>query len=344
MAMFSSKDIKQIMDRNSSEETVKAQVERFKKGFPWMKIAAPATPGNGIEVLDEAEAEAAVKYYESAEIDGKCKFVPASGAASRMFKDLFSGLDTLNSGKDVAADSPAAKFVANICRFAFYDKELFGTPADSAESRKDILSKTLTEAGLNYGAKPKGVLKFHKYPDGEIRTAFAEHLVEAQDYMRNSDGSANLVVTISPEHQHLFEEALAQVKEEYEKRYGVKYNVTFTFQDKSTDTIAVDVENRPFRTETDALLFRPAGHGALIYNLNQLKEEVVSIKNIDNVAVEKYLPVTAKYKKVLLGKAVELRDKIFGYLKELDAAREKVWHTRCRHTFRASPSHMMKDT
>ena len=318
--MFSSKDIKQIMDRNSSEETVKAQVERFKKGFPWMKIAAPATPGNGIEVLDEAEAEAAVKYYESAEIDGKCKFVPASGAASRMFKDLFSGLDTLNSGKDVAADSPAVKFVANICRFAFYDKELFGTPADSAESRKDILCKTLTEAGLNYGAKPKGVLKFHKYPDGEIRTAFAEHLIEAQDYMRNSDGSANLVVTISPEHQHLFEEALAQVKEEYEKRYGVKYNVTFTFQDKSTDTIAVDVENRPFRTETDALLFRPAGHGALIYNLNQLKEEVVSIKNIDNVAVEKYLPVTAKYKKVLLGKAVELRDKIFGYLKELDAA------------------------
>ena len=303
MAMFSSKDIKQIMDRNSSEETVKAQVERFKKGFPWMKIAAPATPGNGIE-----------------EIDVKCKFVPASGEASRMFKDLFSGLDTLNSGKDVAADSPAAKFVANICRFAFYDKELFGTPADSAESRKDILCKTLTEAGLNYGAKPKGVLKFHKYPDGEIRTAFAEHLVEAQDYMRNSDGSANLVVTISPEHQHLFEEALAQVKEEYEKRYGVKYNVTFTFQDKSTDTIAVDVENRPFRTETDALLFRPAGHGALIYNLNQLKEEVVSIKNIDNVAVEKYLPVTAKYKKVLLGKAVELRDKIFGYLKELDAA------------------------
>ena len=126
MAMFSSKDIKQIMDRNSSEETVKAQVERFKKGFPWMKIAAPATPGNGIEVLDEAEAEAAVKYYESAEIDGKCKFVPASGAASRMFKDLFSGLDTLNSGKDVAADSPAAKFVANICRFAFYDRNFSG--------------------------------------------------------------------------------------------------------------------------------------------------------------------------------------------------------------------------
>ena len=134
------------------------------------------------------------------------------------------------------------------------------------------------------------------------------------------DGSANLVVTISPEHRQLFEDALATVKDEYEKRYGVKYNVTFTYQDKATDTIAVDIENRPFRTETDSLLFRPAGHGALIHNLNGIKEEVVSIKNIDNVATERYLPTTSRYKKVLLGKALELRDKIFGYLKELDAA------------------------
>lgn len=317
--MFSSKDIRQIEERHSSLETVKSQVERFKKGFPWMRIEAPATPGHGIAVLDEKETEAAIEYYEKAEIHGKCKFVPASGAASRMFKDLFSGLDSIKNGKDVAPDSPAARFVAQICRFAFYDKDLFGVPEDTAQCRKDILSKTLTDEGLGYGSKPKGVLKFHRYPDGEIRTAIAEHLVEAQDYMRNSDGSANLVVTISPEHRTLFENALAEVREEYEKRYGVKYNVTFTYQDKATDTIAVDVENNPFRTETDSLLFRPAGHGALIHNLNKIDEEVVSIKNIDNVAVEKYLPVTAKYKKVLLGKAVELRDKIFGYLEELDA-------------------------
>lgn len=317
--MFTNDDLRQIESRGSSVDTVKEQVERFKKGFPWMKIVAPATPQRGISVLSAEEEEAAVKYYESAQIAGKCKFVPASGAASRMFKDLFSGLDTLNSGKDVAQDSPAARFVANICSFAFYDKELFGEPADTEESRKDILSKTLTKAGLDYGAKPKGVLKFHRYPDGEIRTAFAEHLVEAQDYMRNEDGTANLVVTISPEHQHLFEEAYAEVKEAYEKRYGVKYNIRFTFQDKATDTVAVDVDNKPFRTETDSLLFRPAGHGALIHNLNQIDEEIVSIKNIDNVAAEKYLPATAKYKKVLLGKAVEMRDKIHGYLHELDA-------------------------
>ena len=317
--MFTNEDIKQIEQRGSTVQTVQDQVERFKKGFPWMKIVAPATPERGILVLDEAAVEAAGKYYEAAKINGKCKFVPASGAASRMFKDLFSGLDALKDGKELSEDAPASKFVNQIQGFAFYTPELFGENVyPCADYKKKVLANTLTDEGLGYGAKPKGVLQFHKYTDGEIRTAFAEHLVEAQNYMRNEDGSANLVVTISPEHQHLFEEAYAQVKEAYEAKYGVKYNITFTFQDKATDTVAVDVENKPFRTETDSLLFRPAGHGALIYNLNKLEEEVVSIKNIDNVANERLLPETATWKKVLLGKALELRDKIFGYLNALD--------------------------
>ena len=318
--MFRKEDIEQIEQRGSSVQTVEQQVERFKQGFPWMKIVAPATPERGIQVLDEAAVEAAAKYYDGAAINGKCKFVPASGAASRMFKDLFSGLDALKAGKELADDAPAAKFVDQIQSFAFYTPELFGEQTCKCpEYRQAVLSKTLTDEGLGYGAKPKGVLKFHKYTDGEIRTAFAEHLVEAQNYMRNEDGTANLVVTISPEHQHLFEEAYAEVKAAYEAKYGVKYNITFTFQDKATDTIAVDVENKPFRTETDSLLFRPAGHGALIYNLNRIEEEVVSIKNIDNVANERLLPETATWKKVLLGKALELRDKIYGYLNALDS-------------------------
>ncbi len=318
--MFTKEDLTQIEQRGSSVQTVEQQVERFKQGFPWMKIVAPATPERGIQVLDEAAVEAAAKYYDCASINGKCKFVPASGAASRMFKDLFSGLDALKAGKELADDAPAAKFVDRIQSFAFYTPALFGEETCKCpEYRQDVLSKTLTDEGLGYGAKPKGVLKFHKYTDGEIRTAFAEHLVEAQNYMRNEDGTANLVVTISPEHQHLFEEAYAEVKEAYEAKYGVKYNITFTFQDKATDTVAVDVDNKPFRTETDSLLFRPAGHGALIYNLNRIEEEVVSIKNIDNVANERLLPETATWKKVLLGKALELRDKIYGYLNALDA-------------------------
>ncbi|MBR1871659.1 MAG: DUF4301 family protein [Bacteroidales bacterium] len=319
--MFTNEDIARIGERGTSEAKVRSQVERFKRGFPWMKIVGPATPERGILVLDEAQADAAVNYCDRASIAGKCKFVPASGAASRMFKDIFAGLSKLEGGEDLPSDAAVSVLARRIEEFAFYTEEMFGHPLDSREYRFDVASKVLTDKGLGYGVKPKGVLDFHRYPN-EVRTAFAEHLIEAQDYMRNSDGSANLVVTISPEHTELFKAALEKVRSKYEERYGVKYNVTFTYQDKATDTIAVDDKNRPFRTDEGKLLFRPAGHGALIYNLNKVQEEIVSIKNIDNVANERLLPVTARYKKVLMGKCLELRDKIFGFLRALDAMQD----------------------
>ena len=282
--MFNQKDTNQILQRGATVRGVEEQIEHFKKGFPWMKIVGPATPQRGIRVLTDAEADDAIRYYEGAKIAGKCKFVPASGAASRMFKDIFAGLATLEKGEDLPADAAGAKLAAQIDKFAFYTQELFGAKEDTAAYRKSVLAKVLTDEGLGYGSKPKGVIKFHRYEGGEVRTAIAEHLVEAATYMRNADGTCNLVVTISPEHQPLFEAALAEVQPVFEARYGVKYNVTFTFQDKATDTIAVVAKNKPFRTDDDALLFRPAGHGALIYNLNKVDEELVSIKNIDNVA------------------------------------------------------------
>ena len=315
--MFSQKDIQQIQERGASIAQVEEQIQHFKNGFPWMKIAGPATPGRGIRVLDPKQIQEAVAYYKGAAIKGKCKFVPASGAASRMFKDMFSGLSTLEEGKDLPADAPGAKLAARIKDFAFYTPELFGEPKNSAAYRKEALRKLLKEDGLAYGSKPKGVLKFHRYPN-EVRTAIAEHLVEAQEYMRNADGTCNLTVTISPEHKELFEEAIGAIVPEYEKRYGVKYNIRFTYQDKATDTLAVDLKNQPFRKADGTLLFRPAGHGALIYNLDKVQEELVSIKNIDNVAHEKLLPVTAEYKQVLMGVALQLRDRIFGYLQALD--------------------------
>ena len=317
--MFTEKDTRQIADRGADLRQVEQQIEHFKKGFPWMKIVGPATPRSGIRVLSPAEAEAAADYYRKADIHGKCKFVPASGAASRMFKDMFAGLDKLEAGEDLPAEAPGARLAARIRDFAFYTEDLFGQPQDSAAYRRETLRKLLKEDGLEYGAKPKGVLKFHRYAD-EVRTAIAEHLVEAQDYMRNADGSCNLVVTISPEHRALFETAVAEVKAAYEARYGVRYNITFTYQDKATDTIAVNPDNTPFRTEEGSLLFRPAGHGALIHNLNKVEEELVSIKNIDNVAHEKLLGTTSLYKQVLMGEALRLRDRIFGYLDKMDKA------------------------
>lgn len=316
--MFTQEDIQQIEARGASVKTVSGQVDRFKKGFPWMKIVSAATPERGIAVLSDSEAAAAVEYYDKAEVHGKCKFVPASGAASRMFKDIFAGLAKLEAGEDVPSDSAVGKLAANIAKFAFYTEAMFGTPEDSPAFRRKAAAAVLTDEGLGYGSKPKGVIKFHRY-ENEVRTAFAEHLVEAQEYMRNADGTANVVVTISPEHRSLFEAALEEVRDLYEKRYGIKYNITFTYQDKATDTVAVDASRNPFRKEDGTLLFRPAGHGALIYNLNKVEDELVSIKNIDNVASERLLPVTAKYKKVLMGKALQLRDTIFGYLREFDS-------------------------
>lgn len=316
--MLKQEDIKAIEERGSSAAAVELQIERFKTGFPWLNIVAPATPQKGIEVLEDDELQDVVDYVDQTQIESKCKFVPASGAASRMFKDIFAGQATLAGGADVAADAAAAKLAAAIEKFAFYTEEMFGKPEDSKEYRLNVVNKVLDADGLGYGSKPKGVIRFHKYPDGEARTAFAEHLVEGQDYMKNEDGSVNLVVTISPEHQELFETALNEVKAAYEEKYGVKYNVKFTYQDKATDTVAVDPENKPFRKDDGSLLFRPAGHGALIYNLNNVDAEIVSIKNIDNVANERLLPITAKYKKALMGRCLQLRDSIFGFLVELD--------------------------
>lgn len=285
------------------EKRIEAQIERFKKGFPWIKIVAPATPGHGIEVLSEEQVKAAVEYSDKAEVAGRCKFVPASGAASRMFKDIFAH-----------KEEAIGKLAAELEQFAFYDPEVFGhAPYEPVKTADTLLGKE----GLDYGSKPKGVLKFHRY-ENEVRTAFAEHLVEGQEYMRNADGSVNLIVTISPEHKELFEAALAEVKEKFEQRYGVKYDISFTYQDKATDTVAVDMENKPFLTDEGKMLFRPAGHGALIHNLDKVDQELVSIKNIDNVCAERMLPETALWKKVLMGRALELRDRIFGYIYALD--------------------------
>ena len=298
---------------------INAQVERFRKGFPWLKIVSPATPERGIKVLDAASQEQACKYLEQAEVAGKCKFVPASGAASRMFKDIFASLEKSNESGE--------RLASQIDRFAFYSEDIFGKAPFLAN---ECARKLLTDEGLAYGSKPKGVLKFHRYPN-EVRTALAEHFVEGQAYMRNADDSVNLTVTISPEHEELFRKAVAEIQPAYEQKYGVKYNVRFVYQDKSTDTIAVDTANRPFLKEDGSILTRPAGHGALIHNLNRIDEELVSIKNIDNVCVEAMQGTTALWKKVLMGKALELRDRIFGYLYALDQIGSSEGHTPYSH-------------
>lgn len=301
--MLSDAQKNQIEARGISVDTFGTQLENFKTGFPFLTIEAAATPAKGIKVLS---AEDQAKYISVAENykGNVCKFVPASGAATRMFKDLFEAADALKAGEKLKEGSPAAKFVENITSFPFFDA-------------KAILNLTLFDKAWNYGAMPKGLIQFHKY-ENENRTPFEEHLVEGALYAKDANGDVRMVVTVSVEHQKGFEELYAQVKEKYEQRFGCKYHVTFTNQSPATDIVAVDMENNPFTKDDGSLLFRPGGHGALLTNLNDIDADVLVIKNIDNVVKESLLDETIRWKKILVGKATELQEKVFGYLKQLE--------------------------
>ena len=299
----------QIDARGISAETFETQLKNFETGFPYLTIEAAATPVKGIKVLSEDEQ---AKYIAAADAyaGNVCKFVPASGAATRMFKDLFEAADALKAGEKLKEGSPAAKFVENITLFPFFDAQ-------------NILNLTLYPKAWNYGSMPKGLIQFHKY-ENENRTPFEEHLVEGALYAKDKNGDVRMVVTVSVEHQKGFEELYAQVKEKYEQRFGCKYHVTFTNQQPSTDIVAVDMENKPFTKDDGSLLFRPGGHGALLANLNDIDADVLVIKNIDNVVKESLLDETIRWKKILVGMATELQAKVFGYLKQLDEQGDAV--------------------
>lgn len=307
--MLSEKQKQQVEQRGISIETLNAQLENFKKGFPFLNIVAAATPSKGIKVLNVAEQADCINIAKA--YDGNvCKFVPASGAATRMFKDLFEALDKLNAGEKLEKGSPAAKFVENINLFPFFDA-------------KGILNLTLYPNALNYGSMPKGLIQFHKYAD-ENRTPFEEHLLEGAKYAKDANGNVKMVVTVSVEHQKGFEALLESVRAKLEERHNCKFDVTFTNQMPSTDTVAGDENNNAFVKDDGTLLFRPGGHGALLQNLNQIDSDVIVIKNIDNVVKESLISETIDWKKILIGKSVELQGKTFDYLKKLDECGDNV--------------------
>lgn len=289
---------------NTNEQKLATQLNNFKKGFPFLKIVKAATPQCGIKVLTEQEQQTFIQTAQN--FTGEiCKFVPASGAATRMFKDLFEASATLKNGGKLAENSAAQKFILNITRFPFFNDEW-------------ILNLTLYPNALNYGAKPKGLIEFHKYEDGN-RTAFEEHLVEGALYARKHDGRVKMVVTVSEEHMEEFKELLHSVKDKYEKEYHCFYDILFTTQSPSTDMIAVDMENNPFKKVDGEFLYRPAGHGALLENLNAIDSDIIIIKNIDNVVKESLIGETIRWKKILTGKILSLQQQIFSYQQQLDA-------------------------
>jgi len=291
------------------------QIKFFKNGFPYLRLYAPATAERGIKLLSEKEQVAAIDLFEN--FDGKvCKFVPASGAATRMFNDLYDALTQLEKGEIPDKNLSAVKFLDNIKRYAFYE-DLCKTDGFDINDRYTTLRNTLLPSGLNYGLLPKGMIKFHKYTDGS-RTSFEEHLVEAALYTKGKNNISKMVVTVSPEHVSGFDSLLEKVKEKYEKRYKVTFDVSFTLQKPSTNTIAVDENNVPFRKSDGNILYRPGGHGALIENLNDLTSEIVVIKNIDNVVKDDLISEAVRWKKILGGILIGTREKLFQYIEALD--------------------------
>ena len=300
--MVSKSILKQLKKRGIAPEKFEAQLENYLTGFPYLKIADAATPASGIKVLSEEERVEAIARLDA--FEGKCcKFVPASGAASRMFKDLFEAEELLAKGEALKKGSAAERFVENAAEFPFMDAA-------------HLLKFTLHNEALGYGQQPKGLIEFHKYPDGN-RTAFEEHLVEGALYAKDKKDVVNMVVTVSPEHIDGFKRLFKEVREKYEKRFCCKYNIKFTTQKPETDIVAVNEDNTPFLNEKGEMLFRPGGHGALLQNLNEINSDIIIVKNIDNVTRENHISDTVTWKKVLAGRAILLKEEISGHIKRL---------------------------
>lgn len=324
--MLSNEDKVLLAGRGADPADVIRQVERFKTGFPYLKIYDSARPGEGITVLTPDQEEEAVTRWEEYLAQGGevTKFVPASGAASRMFKALFSFVD----GEDDKAPegSDVDRLLRDIHKVAFFSqlddvlRHNLGEGVDKllAEGRqKDIIKGIIGEKGLNYGNLPKGLLTFHLSAEG-TRTPVEEQLVEGAQSACQSDGTVNLHLTVSPSHREAFTRKLEVAVPAIESRMGVKINVDMSEQKPSTDTVAVNEDNTLFR-ENGRIVFRPGGHGALIQNLNDLDATVVFIKNIDNVVPDSRRGATLRYKKVIAGYLIELHDKATSYLRLIDS-------------------------
>lgn len=323
--MFTPEDLHRLQQKNITKAQADEQIACFRKGFPYLDIVASASTEKGIRVLNENEMSPYLEAWQRYLSDKKevVKFVPASGAASRMFKDLF---EFAEAGYDEPQTAFEKKFFADIKKFAFYkdlNEVCLRNTGKSIETLigageyKAVVNNLLNKEGLNYGQLPKGLLKFHSYyPDA--RTSMEEHLVEGALYARNTENEVNLHFTVSPEHRELFEQLAEEIRDSYEKHYHVKFKTDFSEQKSSTDTIAADDTNLPFRTN-GKLLFRPGGHGALIENLNDITADIVFIKNIDNVVPDSFKEPTVRYKQLIGGILAVTQKRIFDYLMLIDS-------------------------
>ena len=322
--MLNNNDLQQIAKRGITEEQVNHQLEQFKTGFPVLRLEAAASVGNGVLAPSAEERQRYIDRWNQYKAEGHqiVKFVPASGAASRMFKDMFAFVDAPYDEPQTAFER---EYFDGIKKFAFHKALCDKCRENEGKSLRELLDEgnykavarqMLVKEGLNYGQLPKGLLLFHNYEEGP-RTPMEEHLVEAALYAA-SNGEASVHFTVSHDHLELFKAKVAEKANQYAEKFGVKYNISFSEQKPSTDTIAANPDGTPFRQDDGSLLFRPGGHGALIENLNEIEADVVFIKNIDNVVPDRLKEPTVEYKQLLAGILVSLQEQAFAYLRLLD--------------------------
>ena len=325
--MMTEQDCALLAKKGINEEQLNAQLSAFQTGFPFLQLEGAADLANGgIYAPDAAAAARHLSDWEAYTADADhrvVKFVPASGAASRMFKDLFAFLEadyempTTEFERTFFDRLGDAAFLDDLDRVltAHYGKDAAALVAEG--KYKAVVEGLLGSEGLNYGRLPKGLLKFHRYESG-ARTPFEEHLVEGAHYAKDGKGCVLVHFTVSPEHRALFEALAQEKKADLGRDLEAEFDISFSEQKPSTDTIAVNADNTPFRNADGTLLFRPGGHGALIENLNDIEADVVFIKNIDNVVPDRLKADTVTYKKLLAGVLVGLQAQTFAYLDELD--------------------------
>jgi len=330
------KKAKSYLERNKSEEIstslIEEQLKLFYSGVKVPVLAKPCLVGDGIHRINNLEIDELLVFHKEAASAGRLiKFVPASGAASRMFQKLQSvlnqfndfTLDDLKNNSVVNNDCKSVlEFLINLPKFAFYDDLKTVLDVDDTginklinESPAEILKAVLFDKGLNYSSKPKGAIKFHRYRT-ENRTAFEEQIYEALYYISDKNGEVKIHFTISEEHTDIFKTIIDNLKSKLPSDHKVE--AAFSYQKKSTDTIAVDIVNKLIFDKSGNLVRRPGGHGALLENLNDLKADIVVIKNIDNVSKENLAGDTFLYKKLLIGYLVKTQKQVFDLLNSLD--------------------------
>ena len=331
---FGKKDNDQIKKIGLTKKQVYSQISIFKQGTPYITLKRPCTVGDGIKRFTPDIIKQSLHFYEQKALKKQLvKFVPASGAATRMFKKLILANNTCRhpqGSKQTQTSNSSIKnkdlleLLENFNKLAFFEdikaslskKKLDAESLITTGNFRQILNLLLTDQGLNLPALPKGLIKFHSYTD-HARTAFEEHLVEADGYVKTQANDCNLHFTVSPSHYNKFNEIYHKIKDTYAHKFNASFHVSFSVQKDDTNTIAVDLENRPYRLADGSLFFRPGGHGALIYNLNQVNADIVFIKNIDNVAHDRFKTEMIKWKKILCGHLLYLQKRIFNFLTSL---------------------------